>query len=89
VLVAAAFTLRVMQISFFGTTEGRAEPLVARHATPHAHPLPPITLPERAGALLLIAATVYLGLQPGLLLDWITPALQSPLFQAVWKGGSL
>jgi NADH-quinone oxidoreductase subunit M len=89
VLVAAAFTLRVMQVSFFGTTEGRTEPLVARHATPHAHPLPPITLPERAGALLLIAATVYLGLKPGLLLDWITPALQSPLFQAVWKGGAL
>jgi NADH-quinone oxidoreductase subunit M len=84
VLVAAAFTLRVMQVSFFGTTEGSAP----RAADPHAHPLPPITWPERAGALLLIAATVYVGLKPDVLLDWISPALQSPLFQAALKGGA-
>jgi NADH-quinone oxidoreductase subunit M len=84
VLVAAAFTLRVMQVSFFGTTEG-TRPGAA--SEPQAHALPPITWAERAGALLLIAATVYLGLKPDVLLDWITPALQSPLFQAALKGG--
>jgi len=26
--------------------------------------------------------------RPDLLLDWINPALQSPLFQAVLKGGA-
>jgi NADH-quinone oxidoreductase subunit M len=38
--------------------------------------------------MLLIAATVYIGLKPGVLLDWITPALQSPMMQAVLKGGT-
>jgi NADH-quinone oxidoreductase subunit M len=85
VLIAAAFTLRVLQVSFFGTTEG-AKPGV----TPHHlhHPMAPITWAERAGALLLIAATVYVGLKPDLLLNWITPALQSPLFRAALKGGA-
>lgn len=84
VIVAAAFTLRVVQVSFFGTTD-RSAP----HATPHTpHPLPRITWPERAAALLLIASTVYVGLKPDVLLDWITPALQSPLFQAALNGGA-
>ena len=42
-----------------------------------------------AGAMLLIATSVYIGLKPDLLLDWITPALQSPLMQAALKGGAL
>jgi NADH-quinone oxidoreductase subunit M len=97
VLVAAAFTLRVIQVSFFGSTEpieGRAGPLGPPHATPHdparpaVAPYPPITLAEKAGASLLIAATVYIGLEPDVLLNWITPALQSPLFQAALKGGA-
>jgi NADH-quinone oxidoreductase subunit M len=48
----------------------------------------PITLPEKAGAALLIAATVYIGLKPDVLLDWIRPALESPLMQAALKGGA-
>lgn len=83
ILVAAAFTLRAIQQSFFGTREAQAP------ADGHgAHALAPITLPEKAGALLLIAASVVVGLRPDLLLDWINPALQSPLFQAVLKGGA-
>ena len=78
VLVAAAFTLRVVQLTFFG--RGREE-------TTSAKPLPPITWPERAGGLLLIAATVVIGLKPDLLLNWIIPSLQSPTFQAILKGG--
>jgi NADH-quinone oxidoreductase subunit M len=83
VLIAAAFTLRVIQISFFGSTD---------HSTPHeiahtAHPLPRMTWPERLGALLLVGTSVYIGLKPDVLFDWITPALQSPVMQAVLKGG--
>jgi NADH-quinone oxidoreductase subunit M len=83
VLVAAAFTLRAIQVSFFGTTD-KSLP----HASAAAFHCDPITWPERAGAMLLIAATVYVGLKPDVLLQWITPALHSPLMQAVLKGGT-
>jgi NADH-quinone oxidoreductase subunit M len=39
--------------------------------------------------MLLLGATVLIGLKPDLLLDWINVALQSPAFHAVLKGGSL
>ncbi|HTQ31209.1 MAG TPA: NADH-quinone oxidoreductase subunit M [Opitutaceae bacterium] len=82
VLIAAAFTLRVMQLAFFGSA--REVPALEAPATP----LPAITPAEKAGAILLLAATVVVGLKPDLLLNWITPALQSPFFQAVLKGGA-
>jgi NADH-quinone oxidoreductase subunit M len=94
VLVAAAFTLRVVQVSFFGTTEGRAAPLgappgepsnAARAAVPAYLP---ITWAERAGAMLLIAATVYIGLKPGVILEWVMPALESPVMRAALNGGA-
>ncbi|MDP2138420.1 MAG: NADH-quinone oxidoreductase subunit M [Candidatus Didemnitutus sp.] len=83
VLVAAAFTLRAIQVSFFGKSAAGAEVSAAL-----AHPLPPITWPEKAGALLLIAAMVYIGLNPDALLDWIRPALESPLMRAALTGGA-
>jgi NADH-quinone oxidoreductase subunit M len=82
VLVAAAFTLRAIQVAFFGRTAALPESAAA------AHPLPPITLAEKAGALLLVAATLIIGLKPDLLLNWIIPSLQSPLFSAALKGGA-
>jgi NADH-quinone oxidoreductase subunit M len=87
VLVAAAFTLRAIQVSFFGTTD-RQNAATAVAAGPSHAPYPRITWAERAGAMLLIAATVYVGLKPDVLLQWITPALQSPLMQAALKGGT-
>lgn len=85
VLVAAAFTLRAIHVSFFGATDTTASEI---HTSAPAEPLPPITWPERTGALLLLAATIYIGLKPDALLAWITPALQSPLLQAALKGGA-
>jgi len=84
VLVAAAFTLRAIQLAFFGSAPAPAGGTGA--GAPAIH-LEPITLAEKAGALLLIGATVLIGLKPDLLLDWINPALQSPLLQSVMKGG--
>lgn len=81
VLVAAAFTLRAMQLAFFGRTRSGA-------AEPPAGTLPPITWAERAGAVLLIGATVAVGLKPDLLMNWIEPSLRSPVFQAVLAGGA-
>ena len=83
IVVAGAFTLRAIQVAFFGSTGAPASSDAA-----HAHPLPTITLAEKSGALLLLAATLFVGLKPDVLLDWIVPALQSPAFQAVIKGGT-
>lgn len=80
VLVAAAFTLRAIQVSFFGQNEP------AKDAADHHYE--PITWPEKAGAVLLLAATVYVGFNPDALLRWITPALESPLLRAALNGGA-
>ena len=94
ILVAAAFTLRVIQLAFFGSIEMKPdghEPGGAlnqgKAETPPA-PYQAISFPEKAGALLLVAATVLIGIKPDLLLNWVNPALQSPLFQQVLKGGA-
>jgi len=55
--------------------------------TSHAHNLTPITLPEKLAAILLIACSVIVGIFPRLLLDVIQPALNSPAFDALRRGG--
>jgi NADH-quinone oxidoreductase subunit M len=57
-------------------------------ATPGAveHTLPPITFPEKRGALLLIASTLVVGLYPRILTDLILPSLNSPLFEGLRRG---
>jgi NADH-quinone oxidoreductase subunit M len=86
VLIAAAFTLRAIQVAFFGKVEPVAPNRLERVEGNALH-LDPITWPEKAGALLLLGATIYIGLSPDTLLDWIRPALQSPLFQTLFAGG--
>jgi NADH-quinone oxidoreductase subunit M len=86
VLVAAAFTLRVMQGAFFGQVPHLDESSRGRPRSQEG--LPPITLAEKCGAVLLVAATVFVGLRPDVLLAWIEPALRSPLFEAALKGGA-
>lgn len=81
VVIAAAFTLRAVQLAFFGRVN-----VPSTTMTPD-RPLPPLTLPERAGACLLLASAILIGLKPDLLLDWIIPSLQSPLFQRALIGG--
>ena len=83
VLIAAAFTLRVVAVAFFGRTD-EVDATAAAH-----HHFEPITLAEKSGAVLLLGATLFVGLRPDVLLAWIEPALQSPLFQAALKGGAL
>ncbi len=91
VLIAAAFTLRAIQVSFFGKVE-RVDPNALKPdrvgVNAIHHDLTPITWPEKAGAILLIAAMVYVGLNPDSLLDWIRPALESPLMRAALTGGA-
>jgi NADH-quinone oxidoreductase subunit M len=77
ILLGIAFMVRVWIKAFF------AEPGVPVTAIR----IDPISIPERAGALVLLAATLLIGLWPGLLLNFITPTLHSPLFQPLFQGG--
>lgn len=80
VLVAAAFTLRAIHVSFFGETTA-----TGTEENPPA--FTPISWPEKIGAVILLGATILIGLQPGLLLDWIIPSLESPFMQKIGTGG--
>src|SRR5246127_2578054 len=70
ILIGIAFSWRALQAAFFGE----------RTITPE-QATPPITLPERLGACLLLASTIVLGLYPRLLMDLILPSLNGPLFE--------
>jgi NADH-quinone oxidoreductase subunit M len=48
----------------------------------------PISIPERIGAVILIGATLAIGLYPRLLLDLIEPSFNSPLFEGLRKAGA-
>ncbi len=79
ILAGVAYTLRVLLKAFFAEGEGEAPKLPDCNR---------ISLAERAGALLLLSTTLLIGLWPGLLLDIITPSLNSPLMQPLWKAGT-
>jgi NADH-quinone oxidoreductase subunit M len=73
-----AYTLKAIQTVFFTESElGNEIPLE----------LPQITAPEKVGAMLLIGATLWVGLFPGYMLEhWINPAFQTELFEGLRRG---
>jgi NADH-quinone oxidoreductase subunit M len=79
IVIGIAYTWRAMQKAFFGTMD--QDTLTA------SPPLPAITLPERIGAVILITASLVIGLYPQLLLRLIVPAFNSPMFDGLWIGG--
>jgi NADH-quinone oxidoreductase subunit M len=81
IIIGVAYTLRALQKAFFGDAPEK----------PAEHPLDPITIPERLGALLLLATTVAVGLYPQFLLDLILPAFHpnAPLMGVLTRGGVL
>jgi NADH-quinone oxidoreductase subunit M len=85
ILVGVAYTLRVLQQAFLGETTGEAS--VSAHRLPEE--LGPISIPERIGAVILIGATLAIGLYPRLLLDLIEPSFNSPLFDGLRRAGVL
>jgi NADH-quinone oxidoreductase subunit M len=78
IVIGIAYTWRAMQKAFFGASE----PGVSADT----HSLPAISIPERIGAVILLGASVVIGLYPQLLLRVIAPALHSPMFDGLWKG---
>jgi NADH-quinone oxidoreductase subunit M len=80
-VAGVAYIWRAMQQAFFsGAAPAAAVP-------PPDHPLPPITFPEKLGAGILIGSSVIVGTFPQLFLNVIHPALNSPLFDGLRKGG--
>jgi NADH-quinone oxidoreductase subunit M len=80
IVIGVVYVWRAMQKAFF------ADSGVAVSHEPH-EPLPPISLPERLGAIILIGTSVAVGLYPQMLLNVITPALNSPMFEGLRRGG--
>ena len=76
VLVGVAFTLRALLKAFFSTAPVDAPASVYE----------PITFPEKAGAILLLACTLVIGLFPRLLFDLIHPAMQQEMFKRIVSG---
>jgi NADH-quinone oxidoreductase subunit M len=87
ILVGVAYTLRVLQKAFFGESSPTDDDSASDGETHHK--LEPISIPERIGAVILIVATLIIGLFPGLLLDIIVPSFNSPLFDGLRKVGVL
>ena len=83
ILVGVAYTLRAMQRAFFGEAEATTEDAHDEH-----HPLEPISVPERIGAVMMIGVALLVGLYPRILLDVIVPSFDSPLFDWLRKGGA-
>ena len=76
ILIGVGFTLRALQKSFFT-------------AVPVSGPVEtyaPITLAEKAGAVLLLGCTIVIGLFPRLLFDLIHPAVQQEMFKRITGG---
>ncbi len=83
ILIGVAYTLRAIQKGFYSD----APPAVHDNHR-HDHPLAPISLAEKAGAVMLISASLVIGLFPGLLMNWIEPCFKSPLFARLLSGGA-
>jgi NADH-quinone oxidoreductase subunit M len=79
IVVGVVYIWRAMQKAFF------REPGIG--PVPAPAEVPAISLPERVGAIILIAASVAVGLYPQVLLRLIGPALNSPLFDELHRAG--
>ena len=76
IAISVAYAWRAMQKAFFSDANPESTTLQ----------LPPISMPERLGAVMLIIASLTIGLYPQLLLNLVIPALNSPLFDGLRKG---
>ncbi|SEF91242.1 NADH dehydrogenase subunit M [Bryocella elongata] len=83
IVLGVVYVWRAMQKAFFaGDSQGATQPPGEYH-----EPIPPITLPEKLAAGILIASSICVGVYPQFLLRVIQPALNSPLFAALHNGG--
>ena len=86
ILIGVAYTLRVLQKAFFADTEAAPAAVPAGNGGGHQD-ITPISIPERIGALILMGASLLIGIYPRLLLDLIGPSFGSALFDGLRRGG--
>ena len=84
IVIGVAYTLRVLQRAFF--SERDAGPAAAPPDGALRGKLEPISLPERIGTVILLGASLLVGLYPNVLLRWILPSFTSPLFVWLQRG---
>jgi len=89
VLIGVAYTLRALQLAFFPDRETQGSGPEPGDGVGGHGQLEPISIPERVGAVLLIGASLVVGLCPRLLLDLIVPSFRSELFENFRKAGGL
>ncbi|PWU09072.1 MAG: NADH-quinone oxidoreductase subunit M [Verrucomicrobia bacterium] len=77
ILVGVAYTLRALQKAFFSDQEPAPAGVVGNSG--HVGELEPISVPERLGSILLIGASVVIGVYPDILLKFIVPACSAVL----------
>jgi NADH-quinone oxidoreductase subunit M len=77
IVITVAYIWRAIQKAFFAEVNESSD-------TPA---LPPISLPEKLGASILIICSVVIGIYPQLLLQRISPALNAPLFRSLHHAG--
>lgn len=83
IVLGVVYVWRAMQKAFFAGDGAHAAT-----AAGHSHePIPPITPPEKIAAIILLAASITVGVYPQFLMRVIQPALNSPLFAALHNGG--
>ncbi len=86
ILIGMAYAMRALQVAFFRSAEQSPAPVGLPDGNVLAH-LEPISIPERLGTMLLIGASLAIGLYPRLLLDLISQSLALPLFDGFQRGG--
>jgi len=86
ILAGIAYTLRALQMAFFSDS---AAPAPRPPGNSERLKLPPISAPERVGAVLLLGTSLVIGLFPGLLLNLIVPSFNSTLFEGLRRACGL
>ncbi|MCB1127014.1 MAG: NADH-quinone oxidoreductase subunit M, partial [Verrucomicrobiae bacterium] len=91
IVLGVAYLLRALRRAFFADladSHGGGTEVPGTAAGGDHTALPPITLPEKAGAIILLVATLVIGLYPRLLLDRILPGVDD-LLSVFPAGGGL
>ena len=80
-VVGVAYTLRALLKAFF-SDQPAGLPALIPNGPAHSG-MPPITVPEKIGAVILMVTSLLIGLFPSLLLNLIVPSLSSSLFNGL------